>query len=163
MLFGVISYGIGLSAATLFALTTGFVHDESRIIRAMLVILFNWLLGMMFISATGWTDCWPFNIAIDASASVAILWRPAGRMQALLGVSYCVQIAMHGGYGAAKIMGTADPWKYYDALTAVAWIQLLLIGGWIVAIWGGGIVRHRLGGRGPSHPVKSYRGMAKSR
>lgn len=160
MIFGVFSYGLGLSIAVAFALTTGFVRGDDRIIRAIMVLLLNWVAGMVFVSLTGWTDCWPFNIIIDASASVVILWRPAGKMQALLGVSYCVQIAMHGGYGAAKIAGIADPWKYYNALTAVAWIQLLMIGGWSVAIWGRGIVRHRFGGHDPAHPAEGYRGLA---
>lgn len=162
MIFGVLSYGVGLSIVTAFALTTGFARDDGRIVRAIMVLLLNWVAGMIFVSLTGWTDCWPFNIAIDTSASVAVLWRPAGRMQALLGVSYCVQIAMHGGYGAAKIMGIADPWKYYDALTAVAWIQLLLVGGWGIAIWSGGIVRHRFGDHNSVHPAKGHRDMAGS-
>lgn len=156
----VVSYALGLSIASLCALLTAFAREDGRIIRVMGVILLNWVAGMVFVGMTGWTDCWSFNIIIDASASVAILWRPAGRMQALLGVSYCVQIAMHGGYGAAEIMGVADPWKYYDALTAVAWVQLLIIGGWCVGIWAGGGIRRWLGGSGSSAVAPRYSGVA---
>jgi len=101
--------------------------------RSMLAITGNWLLGLGFIALTGWTDCWLYNIVIDTAAAIAILWRPAGRAQAMLGVSYCVQIAMHTGYGAALLRyGSAEKFIYYDRLTTVAWAQLLIMGGWAI-------------------------------
>lgn len=134
------SYTIGLILVGAFALATGAVLWREQLLRSCAAVVANWMIGTAFITLTGWTDCWGFNIILDAATATLVLWHPASRMQALIGVSYCVQIAMHIGYGTAKIdlfvIGArADPWKYYDALTAIAWIQLALLGGWGSGLW----------------------------
>jgi len=143
------AYAPALWIIAIVALISARLSGNSGIARSVAVILLNWCAGIAYNILTGEHHGWMFNIIIDTSASVAILWRPAGKMQALLGVSYCTQIAMHGGYGAAKLFGSADPDKYYAAITLVAWIQLLLIGGWCVGIWAGDGIRRRLGGYSP--------------
>lgn len=156
-------YLTGLVAVAVFAAMTARVTDNTALARSMAAVMFNWLAGIAYNSLTGIVDGWQFNIMIDSITATVILFRPAGKWQALLGVSYCVQIAMHGGYGALSISGTPNPHKYYMALTSVAWLQLLLVGGWCGGVCGGHFIHYRLRHRGAAPAEAVGRRVAKSR
>lgn len=130
------AYATGLILAVFFASLTSIRFADSRLLRAAVAIGCNWLAGVAFNELTGVTDGWLFNIVIDALAATAILWRPAGRTQSILGVSYCVQISMHCGYGLLILLQkSVDPMPYYNWLTGIAWVQLLILGGWGAGLW----------------------------
>ncbi len=163
MVFHMVPYLFGLVTVSIMAAVTVRMSDNDALSRSMAAVLLNWLAGITYNSLTGITDGWQFNILIDSITATVILFRPAGKWQALLGVTYCVQIAMHGGYGALSMWGIPDPHKYYIALTAVAWLQLGLVGGWCGGISGGHFVRNRIWNRRSAAAQAVGRGVAKSR
>jgi hypothetical protein len=128
-------YGVGLAAAMVAASMTVTAYPNWQLARAALVVFANWVAGSVFALTTGITDGWWFNIAIDLVAAAAILYRLSGRWQVALGLTYCLQIAMHIAYAMLSAKGSAVPWPYYGALTALAWLQLLVVGGWSADIW----------------------------
>jgi hypothetical protein len=140
-------YSFGLAVALVVAYITVAVTLDWRVFRVITAIAINWCLGSAFTYFTEITDGWWFNILIDGLAAWVILYSPSGKCQSALGVSYCIQIAMHVGYGARVLLiGDADRWQYYNALTFIAWLQLLLVGGWCIVLWD----RHRR--RRDTHP-----------
>jgi hypothetical protein len=144
-------YALGLAVAICAAGLTVRRTFDAQLLRSLGAVVVNWLIGTAFAFGTGITDGWWFNICIDTGAAAAILFRPAGRWQAALGVSYVVQIAMHCGYGLLSMRGAQDPMAYYNWLTGIAWLQLLILGGWCGGIWRGGIAdRDRAGGSSPA-------------
>lgn len=158
------AYMLGLAAVVPAAILTGWLSGRMEIARSVATVFAVWCLGIAYNLVTGLSDGWMANILLDSTAATVILFRPAGRWQALLGCTYCAQIAMHGGYGLADILGKSpDPDHYYSALTAVAWLQLLLIGGWCSGIWGGGLVRRWFGNRGADASAPDRSRVAKSR
>ncbi len=149
--YSLIAYLGGLAAMLIAVSLTYTRTPDTQLARSAVAIVGNWIAGFSFIALTGWYDCWPFNILLDTATAVLILWHPAGRWQSMLGVSYCLQICFHAGYGlnALDLFGqgsSADTWKYYNALTLVAWFQLMIVGGWCVDLG----VRSRRDNRGTS-------------
>ncbi|MEZ0243320.1 MAG: hypothetical protein ACAH11_08090 [Sphingomonas sp.] len=125
-------YGFGLAGAMVAASLTVTAFPNWQLARAALVVFANWVAGTVFALATDITDGWWFSIAIDALAAVAILYGLSKQWQVALGLTYCLQIVMHLAYGLLPATG---PWPYYSALTAIAWLQLLLVAGWSGEIW----------------------------
>jgi len=128
-------YGIGLAAAMVAASMTVTAFPDWRLARAAVVVFANWVIGTVFVLVSGVTDAWWFNIAIDAVAAAAILYRLSTHWQAALGLTYCLQIAMHIAYALLTAKGGAVPLPYYGALTAIAWLQLVMVGGWSGDVW----------------------------
>lgn len=94
------------------------------------------MAGVAYSAFTGDFTHWAANIVIDGIAARMILRHPAGKMQAALGGTYAVQVAMHVAYGAREMWTIADPVAYYDMLTIVAYAQLAILGGWALGTWG---------------------------
>lgn len=70
-------------------------------------------------------------VAVDAMACVVITIHPAGRWQAMTGLSYILQIGGHVGYVARVLNdGSADINLYWWGLTVLGFLQLALVGGW---------------------------------
>lgn len=113
------------------------VHTRSgALYRCLFAVVAVWVAGYLFGAATNDYTHWAVNIAIDGIAARFILRHPAGKMQAALGGTYAVQVAMHVAYGARETWTVADPVAYYDMLTIVAYAQLAILGGWALGIWG---------------------------
>jgi hypothetical protein len=125
-------YGFGLAAAMVAASLTVTAHPNWQLARAALVVFANWVAGTVFALATDVTDGWWFSLAIDAIAATVILYRFSNQWQVAMGLTYCLQISMHLAYG---MLTSAQPWPYYSALTAIAWLQLLLVIGWSGDVW----------------------------
>ncbi len=102
--------------------------------RTATAIFLNWALGTAFVMATGIYDAWWFFMAVDGLTAWAILYPPAGRMQALIGCTYITQILVHFVYSFSNHAIAA--YSYWEVLTGVAFVQLALLGGWIVGHWG---------------------------
>lgn len=126
-------YGFGLTAAMVAASLTVTAWPNWQLARAALVVFANWVAGTVFALASGITDGWWFSLAIDTLAAGVVLYRLSNQWQVALGLTYCLQIAMHLAYGL--LVSASDPWPYYSALTAIAWLQLLLIIGWSADTW----------------------------
>ena len=125
-------YGFGLTVAMVTASLTVTAHPNWQLARAALVVFANWVAGTVFALTTDITDGWWFSLAIDALAAGVILYRFTNQWQVALGLTYCLQIAMHIAYATHV---APEAWPYYSALTAIAWLQLLLILGWSGDVW----------------------------
>jgi len=133
-----IAYCVALAAAMAISLPTALARGDWALVRCALALLANWVIGMAI--SLFWSDAWPSNIVLDAATAYIVLRKPAGKWQAALGVTYCIQIMAHLGYGVRILLGIgADAMEYYNNLTAIAFFQLFLLGGWsggrAVALW----------------------------
>ena len=81
-----------------------------------------------------WTVAWHFTEDKDTGLIM------------LSGLFYFFQIAAHIALGIRSLLGIpTDAIFYYDAITYVAWAQLLALGAWSGGIW---ILVHRPGHSG---------------
>ncbi len=112
--------------------------------RTALVMFANWLAQLAYYLNTDDSTPIAFNLLIDTVSAAIILSRPSGRMQAVIGVTYVSQIALHTSYGIAKILwgysfGAAV--LYWEILLWLGVLQLVLGGLW----FGDGMARRFLG------------------
>ncbi len=98
--------------------------------RTGLTLLGNWIVGAAFVYATHIPDAWWFSIVIDAIAARIILHQPAGTIQALVGIVYMAQIVLHVVYAFSNHMWGQD--AYWRDLTNLAYLQMALLGWWIL-------------------------------
>lgn len=68
---------------------------------------------------------------VDTAACVAITLRPAGKWQSLIGLSFILQLGTHVG---RIIPAHPDMNGYFDRLTVLAFMQLFLLGGWLIYV-----------------------------
>lgn len=130
------AYVTGLSFTVLLALLLGRKRaDRGALWRCAAVIAVNWVLGTAFVTLTANYDPWEYNMFIDSVAMAVVLRHPAWRAQAAIGLLYIVQICCHIAYGGRELLGYPnDAIFYYDALTIIAWAQLLVLGGWACGV-----------------------------
>lgn len=138
-----IPYLSALSGVSLLCGATWLFIRPDALIRCLGAVVLVWMAGYLYGGLTGDYTHWQFNILTDVLAAFLILRHPAGKMQAALGGTYAVQVAMDVAYGARATWGTPNPIAYYDMLTIVAFAQLLVLGAWAGGIWGG-FARDRL-------------------
>jgi len=106
----------------LCAVTTLCAAWSVRICAIVLVI--NFLLNESVVRLTGDYSPWLWFLATD-TASLLILTAPfAGRIGAILAATYATQIVMHLSFGISK---SGEPYTYWQSLTAMAWLQLLIL------------------------------------
>lgn len=145
-----------LSALVVTVMLTAYTahrHPKRRepLLRTGGTILAVWLLGVAYVNLVQDFTPWKFNLPADACAAFLIMRRPAERIQGYIGLTFCIQVTFHIGYGIRELMGApSDAVLYYDALTYLALLQLLLLGGWCGGIWrhafiaGGGVFRSKM-------------------
>lgn len=136
--------GLVLIAGSLALFSRGAVE------RCASVLLANWVAQYVYNDWAGTFTPWVWFTVIDAVSAMVILWRPAGRWQAVLGGSYAAQIVCHFIYAND---GFAQH-DYWQILTSIAWAQLMILGVWG---HGGAISRFRLRWRA-DHPHQSHNG-----
>lgn len=102
-------------------------------IRTAAAIGANWLANTAFVLVTGIYDPWLFFIATDAIAAGVVLYQPAQKVQAVIGWTYMAQIIMHVIYSVST--NNMAQFAYWQMLTAIAFVQLVLLGGWIGGAW----------------------------
>lgn len=119
-----LGYWIALVALTLCVLLRGTGPMKRTVITIFAVMGVQWMLS-------GW---WPsvewaaMMLTADVFACIIITWHPAGKWQAITGLSYILQIGVHLG----RIFNgdSADVTSYWWALSLLALLQVLLLGGW---------------------------------
>ncbi len=119
-----LEYAIPLIALTCLACIQG-----GAVRRAAFIIMMNWVMGTIFVLATHNYTPWLFSTAIDSGAAYLILTRRSGHIPALIGVTYLLQVAIHGGFALSN---NPDQYQYWQILTGFAFLQLLLLGGWLI-------------------------------
>lgn len=103
--------------------------------RTAIVLVGNWIVNTIYCLATGVTDPWWWFLITDAVAARIVLYQPAGKAQALIGWAYMAQILMHIVYAvSARDSFAADP--YWQVLIALAFVQVIILGGWHIGRWG---------------------------
>lgn len=100
--------------------------------RTALVLLADMAFGYLYsFSFGGGWDYSLYMILVNALACVLITWNPAGKWQALIGWSFIFQIGTDTGRVASELyFGSSDMWAVYWMTTALAYLQILLLGGW---------------------------------
>lgn len=102
-------------------------------LRTALALLGNWIANYAFVAMTGIYDPWYWFIATDAIAAGVVLYQPAQKLQAVIGWTYMAQIIMHVLYSLSP--SNMAQFSYWQMLTAIAFVQLVLLGGWIGGHW----------------------------
>ena len=141
-----ISYltGLVLIAGSLALFSRGAVE------RCASVIIANWVAQYVYNDWAGIFTPWVWFTLIDLLSGLVILWKPAGRWQAILGGTYAAQIVCHFVYAN----GGFAQHDYWQILTSIAWAQLLILG-----VWGHGSAFARLRIRWRAeHPHKTHNG-----
>lgn len=98
--------------------------------RAMFTVAANYAAAFCYTWVSKDPTPWPLFMALDFVSAAIILIKPAGRAQALVGLIYLMQISIHTGYAIA--LPNADGVVYWWLLTALAFLQLAVIGGWML-------------------------------
>lgn len=97
-----------------------------------------WLLCFAICQITGGPIDWPYLIAIDMSAAAALVWM--GELgEALVGLTFVVEVVIHCAYGWTSYNGTATPYAdyaYWWATFYIACTQCVIVAG--ACINGGG-------------------------
>lgn len=121
-----IAYWIVLGALTLCVTFKGSVPMK----RTTFAVLAVGVASLVLAKLLAWpSDDYGFAMmGADLLAAVVILWRPAGKVQALIGLTFLLQIGVHTG----KMLNgeNADYYYYWLLLSVLAILQLSLIGGW---------------------------------
>lgn len=104
--------------------------------RTAIVLALNWLVNTAFVLATGVYDPWLFYLITDSISAWIVLYPPRGRVQSLIGGTYLAQIVMHAVYGISKFLHPdISAERYWQVLTILGFVQLLIIGGWAGGFW----------------------------
>lgn len=123
----------------------------SPIRRTAAVLFANWTINTAFVLTFKIYDPWAWYIATDTLSAAIVLYRPAGKPQSMIGGLYMAQIVMHCVYGALEISRKAIAENsYWQVLTALAFVQLLVLGGWASVHHWRRIARSSRGRRGAS-------------
>jgi hypothetical protein len=113
-------FGAGLALALYMALMTG----HQGLTRTGLVLVGNWLVLLAVVKFTGSLEPVAWFLVIDFLSALAVLWHPASRPQAAIGLVYMVQIGVHfarypgGGPGALE---------YLNLLALGGWLQIAFL------------------------------------
>lgn len=133
--------------------------EISPLRRTAAAMAANAILNAGFVVASGIEDPWAWYIAMDAAAAAIVLHQPAGKAQSVIGSLYMAQIVVHGVYAASGDAVSKD--AYWQVLIALAFAQLLVLGGWTIGHHGGRIARYfRLRRRPEVAGAESHKGVA---
>lgn len=116
-------------AGPLFVVALMSTTGTGPMLRTALAILGNWIANYAYIWATGDFTPWYWFIFTDAISAGVVLYQPAQRVQAVIGWTYMVQIIMHVLYSISP--SNMAQYSYWQLLTVIAFVQLVLLGGWI--------------------------------
>lgn len=89
-----------------------------------LVILSNFIANEAYVRLVADYTPWVWFLFTDTLALVVLTTRYAGQVGAVLAATYATQIIMHLGFG---ISSNGEPYTYWQSLTAMAWLQLLIL------------------------------------
>jgi hypothetical protein len=89
-----------------------------------LVLIANFIANETYVRITGQYTPWLYFLATDTIALIALTFPFSGRIGAILAATYATQLVMHLSYG---ISTSGVAYTYWQALTAMAWLQLLIL------------------------------------
>lgn len=97
------------------------------------VLLVNWCINTAFCNLADVPDPWVWFLCTDYLSGLVVY----GLGQRAVMLTYALQCMIHVAYG---IVGPVAQTPYWDALYLVAWVQVALIGVWM--LWHPGMARH---------------------
>lgn len=100
--------------------------------RTAITLVIVYALQLLYAGTIGYNLSWSiFMFCIDGIAARIITWEPAGKWQGYVGLSFILQMGVHAGKFGAELLGNSVYFDlYWWTLTGLAFLQLLLIGGW---------------------------------
>lgn len=113
-------FGAGLAVAMYAALVT----RHAGLTRTGLVLVGNWLVLLFAVKITGRLDPVLWFLIADFVCAVGVLWHPASRPQAAIGLIYMVQIGIHF---ARFPGGGAGLHEYLNLLALGGWLQIAFL------------------------------------
>ncbi len=113
-------YGIASLTLVVASLTVG--RTSTRLCTCIVAV--NYLINESYVRLTGATDGWIVFTLTDAICAALLTLPLMGRLGAVLAVTYATQLVMHWGYA---ITTGADAYLYWQSLTAMAWLQLIVL------------------------------------
>jgi hypothetical protein len=124
----VTSYFVLLAACWLVCMTAGGSYER----MSASVVLANGIANETFVRMTGDATPWMWFLATDTLACLILTAPHNGRVKmpqsgtvgAVLAATYATQIVMHLGYGMSS---NGSAYTYWQSLTAMAWLQLLVL------------------------------------
>jgi hypothetical protein len=96
------------------------------LVRSAIVLAANLALSNVAVAATGRYDPVAWFIVIDTLSALVLLWHPAGRTQAAIGMVYIMQLALH----FVQWPGGVAEYEYLSVLTVGGGLQIAFL------IWG---------------------------
>lgn len=91
----------------LLAVAAAHHHRCPLLMRSAWVLAANFIACNLAAVATGRFAPVEWLLLIDVASAILMLWHPAGRTQAILGMVYIVQLGLHGVHWAAGETGSA--------------------------------------------------------
>lgn len=120
-----------------------------------IVLLGNWLVNTIGVTAAGRADPWLLFLAVDYATAIILFDTRMSRGRIAIVAIYGLQLVAHGSYGLSDHHGRA-PYLYYWCLFYLAWVQALIMGGWVALRPVSGFWDHS-GFRGGVHDLDAVR------
>lgn len=126
--------------------------------RTILSLAGAWALNWGYCAVTGLASPWAWFVGVDTVAALAILRHPAGKVQALVGTCFLIQIAINIGYGANLL------WNGYNfdaellrwqSDYAIGFVKLAMVLAW--GLWNAKSLRNLGRYRRPAYHYRPHR------
>lgn len=93
------------------------------LVRSAWVLAGNNIACQLAVATTGTYDPVAWFAAIDVVSAVVLLWRPAGRTQAVIGAVYIIQLGLH----FAQWPGGVAQYQYLSVMTVAGGCQIVFL------------------------------------
>ena len=126
-----LAYWFATGALTLLVIWKGSMPMK-RTIAAIVGVLFASLGIHGFVAPFPSEVYCLLMLLVDALAAAIVLIKPAGRFQALVGITYLVQCGLYAGYLGHPLINNekGDINSLWTGLSILAMLQLALVSGW---------------------------------
>jgi hypothetical protein len=122
------AYWIALGALVLLITAKGTAPMIRTVLTLAGVGLVSLVLGRADFLAWPSVDYAMAMLAVDAIGGAIVLIRPAGKAQSIIGLTFLLQCGVHAG----RILNSqdADIYNYWLGLSILAFLQIVIAGGW---------------------------------
>lgn len=115
----------GFSVSYIACIAVSHWRNCPLLVRAVWVLTANFVVGNLAIVASGRDAPVEWLLVFDVASAFVMLWHPAAKTQAILGMVYGAQIVMHAVHWAAGFPGGA--WFYMLMLNVGGGLQIAFL------------------------------------